>query len=164
MPTRKDAIVQRLLQERPFAGDSSDPRIRYNRRWMFLYYLSGIGMTLYNTYRHTLVIDDYRLLFEHLVRRDGFEIQHDAEVPIYFGEDILEGATKRINLLVTGNIVVMLYRQPTIGDDERRTLESLLTLTHLSYGFIGNFDNDQFYSEWYARDPKTAAIERIRLM
>lgn len=164
MFTRKDAIVQRLLQERPFAGVPSNPRIRYNRRWMFLYYLSGIGMALYNTYRSTLVVDDYRLLFEHLVRRDGFEIQHDAAVPIYFGEDILEGATKRIELLVTGNIVVMLYRQPTIGDDERRALESLLTLTHLPYGFIGNFDNDQFYSEWHARDPKTAAIERIRLM
>lgn len=164
MPTRKDAIVQRLHQMRPFAGDPSDPRISYNRRWMSFYYLSGLGMTLYNTYRTALVVDDYRLLFEHLVRRDGFEVQHDAEVSIYFGDEKLEGAKKRIDLLVFGNIVVMLYRQDTIGDDERHALESLLTLTHLSYGFIGNFDNDQFYSEWYARDPKTAAIERIRLM
>lgn len=164
MSSRKDAIVQRLYQKRLFAGDPTDPRISYNRRWMFLYYLSGIGMTIYNTYRHTLVLDDYQLLFEHLVRRDGFEVQRDAEVPIYFGSDLIPDATKRIPLLVSGKIVVMLHSQPAISDAERRVLESLLTLTHLPYGFLGNYDNDQFYSEWLARDTKTAAIERIKLM
>lgn len=164
MPTHKDEIVTRLLRMPPFAGHAEEPRIRYNRRWMFLYYLSGLGMKLYNMYRHWLVIDDYKALFEYAIRRDGFEAQRDALLPIYFGDELVEGATHRTDLLVEGKILVMLFRQPSIGDDERHALESHLTLTHTQYGFLGNFDHDQFYSEWYYRDPNTANIERVKLM
>lgn len=162
--TNKDAIVSRLLKMPPFAGDIKDPRIRYNRRWMFMYYLTGIGMTLYNTYRHWLVIDDYKALFEYVVRRDGFDARRDAELPIYYGNDLVPDATHRTDLLVNDNIMLMLYRQQVIGDDERHTLESHMTLTHTQFGFIGNFDNDQFYSEWYVRDSDTGNIERVKLM
>lgn len=164
MPSRKDEIVARLMQQPAFSGSPEDPRIRYNRRWMFLYYLSGLGMKLYNMYRHWLVIDDYKALFEYAVRRDGFEAQRDASLPIYYGDELVKAAVHHTDLLVEGKILVMLFRQPSIGDDERRALESRLTLTHTQYGFLGNFDNDQFYSEWYYRDPKTATIERVKLM
>lgn len=164
MSSRKEAIAARLITMPPFAGSPDDPRIRYNRRWMFLYYLSGVGMTLYNTYRHWLIINDYIALFEHVVRRDGFEALRDAPLPIYYEGEPIQGATHRADLLVNGNILVMLYRQPTIGDTERRTLESRLTLTHTQFGLLGNFDHDQFYSEWYVRDPQTAIIERVKLM
>lgn len=164
MPSRKDEIVTRLLSLPSFAGRAEEPRVRYNRRWMFLYYLSGLGMKLYNMYRHRLVIDDYKALFEYAVRRDGFEAQRDADLPIYFAGELVEGATHRTDLLVEGKILVMIFRQPSIGDDDRRTLESHLTLTHTQYGFLGNFGNDQFYSEWYYRDPNTSTIERVKLM
>lgn len=164
MASHKDEIVTRLLSLPPFAGSPEEPRIRYNRRWMFLYYLSGLGMKLYNMYRHWLVIDDYKALFEYAVRRDGFEAQRDAGLPIYYGDELVEGATHRTDLLVEGKILVMLIRQTSIGDNDRRALESHLTLTHTQYGFLGNFDDDQFYSEWYYRDPKTATIERVKLM
>lgn len=162
--SNKDAIVQRLLTLPPFAGDANDARVRYNRRWLFMYYLTGIGMKLYNTYRHWLVLDDYKVLFEHAIRRDGFEAQRDASLPIYYEGVAIEGAAHTTDLLVNGNVMVMLYRQPSLSDDERHTIESHLTLTHTQYGFIANFDNDQFYSEWYLRDPKTGNIERVKLM
>lgn len=121
-------------------------------------------MTLYNMYRHWLTIDDYKVLFEYAIRRDGFEALRDAPLLIYFGDEPIEGAGHRADLVVNGNILVMLYRQPTIGDDERHALESRMVLTHTQFGFIGNFDPDQFYSEWYVRDPNTALIERVKLM
>lgn len=160
----KDAIVSRLLMLPHFAGDSQEPRIRYNRRWMFMYYLSGVGMTLYNMYRHWLVVDDYKVLFEYAVRRDGFSARRNAPLPMYFGDEIIPDATHTTDLLVNDNVMVMIYRQPSIGDDERHALESHLILTHTQFGFIGNFDNDQFYSEWYVRDAKTGNIERVKLM
>lgn len=162
--TNKDAIVARLLTLPPFAGDPKEPRIRYNRRWMFMYYLSGIGMTLYNMHRHRLVLDDYKVLFEYAVRRDGFTALRDAPLPMYYGDELVEGATHSADLLINDNVMMMLYRQPSVGDDERHTLESHLRLTHTQFGFIGNFDHDQFYSEWYVRDPKTGNIERVKLM
>lgn len=162
--TRKDAIVSRLLTLPPFAGSPEEPRIRYNRRWMFMYYLTGVGMKLYNTYRHWLVIDDYKVLFEYAVQRDGFEAHRDADMPIYFGDELIEGATHRTDLLINGNVMMMLYRKPEVNDDDRHRLESHLTLTHTQFGFIGNFDSDQFYSEWYVRDPQTGNIERVKLM
>lgn len=162
--SNKDTIVSRLLTLPPFAGDPKEPRIRYNRRWMFMYYLTGVGMTLYNTYRHWLVIDDYKVLYEHILKTDGFEACRNADLPIYYGDSIVKDVTHRTDLLVNGNIMLMLYRQSTIGDDERHVLESHMTLTHTQFGFIGNFDQDQFYSEWYVRDPKTGNIERVKLM
>lgn len=162
--THKDAIVSRLLTLPPFAGDPQEPRIRYNRRWLFMYYLTGIGMKLYNSYRHWLVIDDYKVLFEYAVRRDGFEACRNAELPIYFEDELVGDATHTTDLLVNGNVMMMLYRQPDIGDPERHILESHLSLTHTQFGFIGNFGEDQFYSEWYIRDPQNARIERVKLM
>lgn len=162
--TRIEAIVAHLKTLPPFAGDTQDPRICYNRRWMFMYYLSGIGMALYNHYRHWLVIDDYKVLFEHLVRRDGIAARRDAPLPIYYDDELIEGATHTTDLLINDNVMMMLYRQPSIGDDERHALESHLRLTHTQFGFIGNFAPDQFYSEWYVRDSNTADIERVKLM
>lgn len=121
-------------------------------------------MNLYNTYRHWLVIDDYKALFEYVVRHDGFAAQRDAQLPIYYGNERIDTATHRTDLLVNDNIMLMLYRQKSLGDDERHTLESHLTLTHTPFGFIGNFDNDQFYSEWYVREASTGNIERVKLM
>lgn len=162
--TRKDIIRSHLLTLQPFAGDASDPRIKYNRRWMLMYYLSGLGMKLYNMYRHWLVIDDYKALFEYAVLRDGFTAKRDAGLPIYYGTEFIEGATHTTGLLVEDKVMIMLYRQPTIGDDERHRMESHMMLTHTQFGFIGNFGNDQFYSEWYVMDSESGTIERGKLM
>lgn len=141
----------------------SEIKERYNGRWKFFQYLSGTGMSIYNTYHYGMGRDVYAKIFECLLRREGIAVERDAELPMYWYDDKLDG-TYNVDMLVNGNVIVDIYSIDRIDNEQRQILKSRMKLTHTHYGIVCNFDRNMFYSEWYILDKQTGIIDRIKLM
>jgi GxxExxY protein len=72
--------------------------------------------------------------------------------------------TYRMDLVISGNIIVELKAINHIDTPHRRQLWNYLNITHFPYGMIINFSPDGLYSEWYHRDSETGVIDKIKMM
>lgn len=140
-----------------------NPQTEWNNRWKFFYHFTGLGMNIYNTFKHGMEVPIYSGLLEHLVTKEGFPVERNKSLPIYWGDD-LTTATCTIDFLIKGKIIVETYSQEEITQTERQHLKNLLTLTHCPYGMVMNYSRLNFYSEWYYRDPQSGIIDKIKLL
>lgn len=147
----------------PLFDDPNNPRAAYNKRYRFLYYLSGLGMKVYNKVKYGLETDLYTRLFAHLVKKDGFDVTLSAPCTLYWDNEPLD-EPYQVPMLINNNVIVDIYTQPLIAALERSRLEHRMSLTHTSYGVVINFAPDAFYSEWYHRDPDTGNVQMVKLI
>lgn len=106
----------------PLFDDPNNPRAAYNKRYRFLYYLSGLGMKVYNKVKYGLETDLYTRLFAHLVRRDGFDVTLSAPCTLYWDNEPLD-EPYQVPMLINNNVIVDIYTQPLIAALERSRLE-----------------------------------------
>lgn len=141
-----------------------DPRHAYNQQWMFFYRLSGIAMEIYNTIHYGMGAAIYAKYFMYLAEKAGNSVQTHALLPLYWKDEQLP-STCDIHLLLNSNIIVDIYSK---SDDTTQTdrdyLKNRMSITHCPYGMLINFKKEILYSEWYARDPQSGIIDKIKLL
>lgn len=135
----------------------------YNGQWRFFQYLTGKGMSIYNTYKYGMGHDVYRKLYECLLRMDGITVERNADLPMYWNDIRLDG-TFVTDMLINGNVIIDIHSTEEINQLQRDTLKNKMKLSHCRYGYICNFDRTKFYSEWYVRDKATGIIDRVKLL
>lgn len=141
-----------------------DPRQSYNQRWMFFYRLSGIAMNIYNTIHFGMGTAIYAKYFIYLAEKAGYGIQLNAQMPLYWNDEQLP-TTCDIHLLVNSNIIVDIYsKDADTNQHDREYLKNRMAITHCPYGMIINFKREILYSEWFARDPETGIIDKIKML
>lgn len=141
-----------------------DPRQAYNQQWMFFYRLSGIAMNIYNTIHYGMGASIYAKYFIHLVQKEGFTVQLNAQLPLYWKDEKLS-ETCDIHLLLNGNIIVDIYsKDADTNQSDRDYLKNRMSITHCPYGILINFKREILYSEWYVRDATTGTIDKIKMI
>jgi len=141
-----------------------DPRQAYNQQWMFFYRLSGIAMNIYNTLHFGMGTAIYAKYFMYLASKEGYHVQQNAQLPLHWNNEQLP-TTCDIHLLLNGNIIVDLYsKDADTSQTDRDYLKNRMTITHCSYCMIINFKRDILYSEWFARDPETGIIDKVKML
>lgn len=136
---------------------------QYNGQWKFFQYLTGKGMSIYNTYKYGMGRDVYAKLLECLIRMDNIIVERDAELPMFWVDAKLDG-TFTTDMVINNNVITDIYSIDNIDQEHRELLKSKMKLSHLKYGYICNFDHTKFYSEWYVRDNETGIIDRVKLI
>lgn len=134
--------------------------VKYNGHWKFLQHLTGLGFSIYNEYKNHMPIDVYQKLFTYLLDKDGFDAVVGAERYMYWGNEKID-ATYAIPFLIDNSVIMDIYAQDSIGNEERIVLKNKMKLTHMPYGMIVNFDKDRLYTERYARDKGTGIIDKL---
>ena len=133
-----------------------------NEKWDFFYKITGEAMNVYNKYHAGLLESAYEAGLKFLLKRDGYKVEEQVYVPMYWDEIKLE-QSYRLDLLVNDNIIIELKRAKFIGTEHRRQLWNYMNLTHKPYGMLINFAEDSLYSEWYYRDPISAIINKVKI-
>ena len=133
-----------------------------NERWGFFHKITGDAMKVYNKFHAGLLESAYETGLKFLLERDGYKVEEQVYVPMYW-DDIKLEQSYRIDLLVNDDIIIELKTAKFFGTDHRRQLWNYMNLTHKPYGMLINFAEEGLYSEWYYRDPKTEIIDKINI-
>ena len=133
-----------------------------NEKWDFFYKITGDAMRVYNKFHAGLLESAYEAGLKFLLERDGYKVEEQVYVPVYW-DDIRLEQSYRIDLLVNDAIIIELKTAKFIGTEHRRQLWNYMNLTHKPYGMLINFAEEGLYSEWYYRDPKTEKIDKIKI-
>ncbi len=135
----------------------------HNQRWAFFGKIAGLAMKVYNEYRSGLMESAYEAALKYLLEQDGYKVEQQVFVPIYWKDVKLE-QNYRLDLLIDDEIIVELKAIKYIGDEQRNQLKSYMHITKKPYGMLINFSEERLYSEWYYRCPSTGEIERVKLI
>lgn len=133
---------------------------RFQGRWKFFQYLTGLGFSIYNTYKNKFEVEVYQKLYAYLLSKDGFKAERNVPMTMYWGDDPIP-ETYKVPFLINGNIIMDIYATNIIDDNHRTALKCKMKLIHCPYGMIVNFDRTMLYTEKYIRDKKTGIIDRI---
>lgn len=133
-----------------------------NERWNFFHKITGDAMKVYNKFHTGLLESAYEAGLKFLLERDGYKVEEQVYVPMFW-DDIRLEQSYRIDLLVNDDIIIELKTAKFIGTEHRRQLWNYMNLTHKPYGMLINFAEEELYSEWYYRDPKTEKIDKIKI-
>lgn len=104
--------------------------------------------------------DTLEKCFMYLLRKDGVTAEQNVPMPMYWDEDPM-GMECTVPFVINGNVVMDVYIQKTIGDQERQALKNKMRITRSPYGMICNFADHIFYTEKYTRDKKNGIIDKI---
>ena len=124
--------------------------------------ITGVAMKVYNKFHAGLLESAYEAGLKFLLERDGYKVEEQVYVPMFW-DDIRLEQSYRIDLLVNDDIIIELKIAKFIGTEHRRQLWNYMNLTHKPYGMLINFTEEGLYSEWYYRDPKTEKIDKIKI-
>ena len=134
----------------------------HNQRFQFFADITGEAMRVYNKYHPGLLESAYEAALEYLLKRKGYKVERQKFLPIFWDDVQLE-QTYRMDLVVDDNIIIELKAVTFADTEHRKQLWNYMNLTHMEYGMLINFGNDQrLFSEWYKRYPD-GTIEKIRL-
>ena len=134
----------------------------HNQRFQFFADITGEAMRVYNKYHPGLLVSAYEAALEYLLKRKGYKVERQKFLPIFWDDVQLE-QTYRMDLVVDDNIIIELKAVTFADTEHRKQLWNYMNLTHMEYGMLINFGNDQrLFSEWYKRYPD-GTIEKIRL-
>jgi GxxExxY protein len=134
----------------------------HNQRFQFFADITGEAMKVYNKYHPGLLESAYEAALEYLLKRKGYKVERQKFLPIFWDDVQLE-QTYRMDLVVDDNIIIELKAVTFVDTEHRKQLWNYMNLTHMEYGMLINFGNDQrLFSEWYKRYPD-GVIEKVRL-
>ena len=139
-----------------------DVREENNKKWQFFQEITGIAMEVFNEYRFGILESAYEAAMAFLLRQNGFFVERQVMLPIYWKDTELE-QTCRMDMLVNKNIIIELKTVKYISKEHRSQLFHYLNLTHIPYGMLINFSPQGIYSEWYYRN-ENGYIERVKLI
>jgi len=133
----------------------------HNKKYKFFVDITGVAMKVYNKYHYGLLESAYEAAMCHLLVLDGFKVERQVSLPIYWDEVKLD-QLYRMDLVINENIIVELKSVQYVTDVHRKQLKNYLNITYMNYGMLINFSPDRIYSEWYERY-HDGTIERITL-
>jgi GxxExxY protein len=120
-------------------------------------------MRVHRKYHYGLLESAYEAALKYLLELKCYKVEQQVYLPIYW-DDVQLDQTYRMDLVISGNIIVELKAINHIDTPHRRQLWNYLNITHFPYGMIINFSPDGLYSEWYHRDSETGVIDKIKMM
>ena len=135
----------------------------HNKKYRFFADITGIAMKVHREYKPGLLESAYEAAFKYLLESDGFKVEHQVALPIYW-KDIKLDQTYRMDLVVNDDIIVELKAVNFVDKEHRRQLWNYMHLTHKRYGMLINFGGTSLFSEWFERNPNTGEISKVRLM
>lgn len=135
----------------------------YNHRYKFFSDITGLAMKVHSKYHPGLLESAYEAALKYLLERDGFKVEQQVFLPIYW-ENVQLDQNYRMDLVVNDNIIVELKAVNFVDKNHRHQLWNYMHLTHKQYGMLINFGGISLFSEWFERNPETAEITKIKLM
>ncbi len=138
------------------------PAEEHDKKYEFFRDITGVSMKVHNKYHGGLLESAYEVALKYLLEKQGYAVERQASVPMYWDDVRLE-QDYRIDLLVNGNIILELKAIKHIDTEHRHQLWNYMRLTHLPYGMLINFSPTSLYSEWYEYDDQTKDILRVKL-
>ena len=133
----------------------------HNKKYRFFADITGIAMNVHREYKPGLLESAYEAAFKYLLESDGFKVEHQVALPIYW-KDIKLDQTYRMDLVINDNIIIELKAVNFVDKDHRKQLFNYMNLTHMPYGMLINFGPRGLFSEWYERY-NDDVIEKIKL-
>jgi len=135
----------------------------HNSKYSFFHEITGEAMRVHRKYHYGLLESAYEAALKYLLELKGYKVEQQVYLPIYW-DDVQLDQTYRMDLVISGNIIVELKAINHIDTPHRRQLWNYRNITHFPYGMIINFSPDGLYSEWYHRDSETGVIDKIKMM
>ena len=135
----------------------------HNKKYRFFADITGIAMKVHREYKPGLLESAYEAAFKYLLESDGFKVERQVALPIYW-KDVKLDQTYRMDLVVNDDIIVELKAVNFVDKEHRRQLWNYMHLTHKRYGMLINFGGTSLFSEWFERNPNTGEISKVRLM
>lgn len=135
----------------------------YNHRYKFFSDITGLAMKVHSKYHPGLLESAYEAALKYLLERDGFKVEQQVFLPIYW-ENVQLDQNYRMDLVVNDNIIVELKAVNFVDKNHRHQLWNYMHLTHKQYGMLINFGGISLFSEWFERNPETGEITKIKLM
>lgn len=136
----------------------------YNRQRKVFYDITGCAMDVYNEYQRGLTEYPYQYGLVHLLKRLGYKVEKEYNLPLYLFGDRLEEYYRCDIVMVRdeGDIIIECKAVRNIDEGHRNQLRNYMLLTHCPYGMLINFckDKHQVYSECYRYDEKLHVVER----
>lgn len=121
-----------------------------NSRTAQFYAITGIAMQIHREYHPGLLESAYEAAFVYLLGKNGFHIQEQVLLPIYWKDEKLP-KHYCMDLVVNGDTIIELKAVKYVSNDHRKQLWNYMNLTHLPFGLLINFGNEHLFSEWYRR-------------
>lgn len=134
----------------------------HNLKYKFFSDITGVAMKVHAKYHGGLLESAYEAALKYLLELQGFKVERQVELPIYWDEVKLD-QRYRMDLVVNDDIILELKAVNFVDKEHRKQLFNYMNLTHMPYGMLINFGPDGLYSEWYQRY-SDGDIERIKLL
>ena len=134
----------------------------HNLKYKFFSDITGVAMKVHAKYHGGLLESAYEAALKYLLELQGFKVERQVELPIYWDEVKLD-QRYRMDLIVNDDIILELKAVNFVDKEHRKQLFNYMNLTHMPYGMLINFGPDGLYSEWYQRY-SDGDIERIKLL
>ena len=135
----------------------------HNKRFEFFREITGVAMKVYNKYKSGLLESAYEAAMKYLLEQCGYKVESQVYLPIYW-DNVKLDKSYRMDLVINENIIVELKSVTFVETQHRKQLWNYMRLTHLPYGMLINFGNDNnLFSEWYYFDIVEDTIDKIRL-
>lgn len=135
----------------------------HNKKFEFFREITGVAMKVYNKYKSGLLESAYEAAIKYLLELEGYIVESQVYLPIYW-DDVKLDKSYRMDLVINNNIIIELKSVTFVDTQHRKQLWNYMKLTHLPYGMIINFGNENnLFSEWYYFDIDKDTIDKIRL-
>ena len=118
-------------------------------------------MKVHSKYHGGLLESAYEAALKYLLEQQGFKVERQVELPIYWDEIKLD-QRYRMDLVVNDNIILELKAVNFVDKEHRKQLFNYMNLTHVPYGMLINFGPKGLFSEWYVRH-SDGDIEKVKL-
>ena len=133
----------------------------HNRKYQFFADITGVAMKVHSKYHGGLLESAYEAALKYLLEQQGFKVERQVELPIYWDEIKLD-QRYRMDLVVNDNIILELKAVNFVDKEHRKQLFNYMNLTHVPYGMLINFGPKGLFSEWYVRH-SDGDIEKVKL-
>ena len=118
-------------------------------------------MKVHSKYHSGLLESAYEAALKFLLERQGYKVERQAELPIYW-DDIQLDQKYRMDLVVNDDIILELKAVNFVDKQHRKQLFNYMNITHIPYGMLINFGPKGLFSEWYERFDN-GEIEKVTL-
>ena len=113
----------------------------HNKRFEFFREITGVAMKVYNKYKSGLLESAYEAAMKYLLEQCGYKVESQVYLPIYW-DNVKLDKSYRMDLVINENIIVELKSVTFVETQHRKQLWNYMRLTHLPYGMLINFGND----------------------
>ena len=133
----------------------------HNKKYKFFSDITGVAMKVHSKYHSGLLESAYEAALKFLLERQGYKVERQAELPIYW-DDIQLDQKYRMDLVVNDDIILELKAVNFVDKQHRKQLFNYMNITHIPYGMLINFGPKGLFSEWYERFDN-GEIEKVTL-